>query len=186
MPGPVLVILAHPALHRSRANVALLRAVDAIENVIVHDLYETYPDYLIDVGREQRRLTECGALVCQHPFYWYSAPGLLKEWFDLVLTHGFAYGVGGTALRGKPWLTAVTTGGPESAYRAQGPNRFSIAELLRPIEATAHLCAASWRPPFALHGGRMMDDDALAAQAQAYRARIEALERETNPAPGAP
>lgn len=28
----------------------------------------------------------------QHPFYWYSTPALLKEWQDLVLEHGWAYG----------------------------------------------------------------------------------------------
>jgi glutathione-regulated potassium-efflux system ancillary protein KefG len=186
MAGPVLLVLAHPALHRSRANVALLRAVEDLDDVIVHDLYEAYPDYLVDVASEQRRLAACAALVCQHPFYWYSAPGLLKEWFDLVLTHGFAYGAGGTALRGKPWLTAITTGGPETAYGAQGNNRFSIAELLRPIEATAHLCGCTWKPPFILHGGHLMDKAALAEQGRAYRERIEKLRAEIDAATGAP
>ena len=37
------------------------------------------------------------SIVFQHPFYWYSTPAILKEWQDLVLEHGWAYGAGGTA-----------------------------------------------------------------------------------------
>lgn len=171
----LLLVLAHPTLHRSRANAALLHALDGLEGLKIHDLYETYPDYLIDVVGEQNLLKECEALVFQHPFYWYSAPGLLKEWFDLVLTHGFAYGAEGDALRGKPWLTAITAGGRETAYGAQGYNRFTIEDLLRPIEATANLCGCEWRAPFVLHGGHLMTPDDLAREAQGYRARIEHL-----------
>src|SRR5262245_40290652 len=166
MTAPVLVVLAHPALHRSRANAALLRAVGALDWVRVHDLYETYPDYLIDVAHEQDMVRAARALVFQHPLYWYSMPGLLKEWLDLVLTRGFAYGERGNALRDKPWLTVTTAGGPESAYDAGGYNRFTIDELLRPVEATAALCGCRWRPPFVLHGGRAMPENVLAAQGQ--------------------
>jgi glutathione-regulated potassium-efflux system ancillary protein KefG len=172
---PLLLILAHPALHRSRANVALLKALEGVEGLTVHDLYEVYPDYLIDVAAEQERVRACGGLVFQHPFYWYSAPGLLKEWFDLVLTHGFAYGAEGRALRGKPWLTAITAGGRESAYGAGGYNRFSIEELLRPIEATAALCGCDWRAPFVVHSGRLLAAHELTAAASAYRARVRSL-----------
>ena len=50
-----------------------------------------------------------------HPIQWYSMPALKKLWLDDVLTYGWAYGPGGTALQGKDiWLVA-TTGGPESS-----------------------------------------------------------------------
>jgi len=45
-------------------------------------------------------------IVFHHPFYWYSSPAILKEWQDLVLEYGFAYGHEGTALRGKKSLSA--------------------------------------------------------------------------------
>ena len=41
------------------------------------------------------------------------------------------YGEGGTKLRGKLTLNAISTGGPASAYGRDGYNRFTVRELLR-------------------------------------------------------
>jgi glutathione-regulated potassium-efflux system ancillary protein KefG len=175
MTEPVLILFAHPAFHRSRANRALRVAAEGVEGVTVHDLYETYPDYLIDVDAEQARLDAHRHLIFLHPFYWYSAPSLLKEWLDLVLTHGWAYGEGGRSLTGKTWTQAITTGGPARAYGPDGINRFSIEELLRPFEATAHLCGCRWQEPFVVHSSRLADADTLFAQAQGFARRLRAL-----------
>ena len=171
----VLLIFAHPAFQRSRANRALVEAVRGLPGVTFHDLYEAYPDFVIDVAREQELLLAHDALVFQHPFYWYSSPAHVKEWFDVVLTHGFAYGLSGTALNGKPWLTAVTAGGREIAYQRGGSNRFTVEELLRPVEATASLCGCDWQEPFVLYGSHLVSDSELAAQAADYRNRVAAL-----------
>jgi glutathione-regulated potassium-efflux system ancillary protein KefG len=184
MPRRILVLLAHPAHRRSRANAALRRAAGEVEGVTLHDLYETYPDFLIDVDREQALLREHEVIVLQHPVYWYSCPAILKEWLDLVLEHGFAYGRAGTALAGKALLSAVTAGGTETAYDAAGLNRYSLAEFLRPFEATAHLCHMRWLPPFIVHGTHLLDAEALAGQAEAYRALLQGLrEAPTEPRP---
>jgi len=177
MSRSVLVLFAHPALHRSHANQAMVRALSGVADVTVHDLYEAYPDFLIDVPYEQAQAAEYDAIVFQHPLYWYSAPAIMKEWMDLVLTHGWAYGEGGEALSGKLWLSAVTTGGTESAYTPRGLNRFTLPELLRPFEATANLCGMHWQEPYALHASRIAAAPALDEAARAYRARILALQR---------
>ena len=100
----LLIVFAHPALERSRVNRRLVEAIGDLEGVAVHDLYEAYPEFDIDVRREQELLAAHDVIVLQHPFYWYSAPAILKEWQDLVLEHGWAYGRNGTALRGKSCL----------------------------------------------------------------------------------
>jgi len=87
-----LLLLAHLAFERSLANAALLSAVEDLEHVTVHDLYETYPNFLINVDREQKLLLEHDRIVIQHPSFWYSTPSIVKEWFDLVLEYGWAYG----------------------------------------------------------------------------------------------
>ena len=69
------------------------------------------PISTIDVEAEQRALAASRLVVWQHPIYWYSVPALLKLWFDKVLAYGWAYGEGGTALRGKHCLWVATTGG---------------------------------------------------------------------------
>jgi glutathione-regulated potassium-efflux system ancillary protein KefG len=128
------------------------------------------------VNREQRLLTGHDIVVFQHPFYWYSTPAILKEWQDLVLEHGWAYGVGGTKLQGKITLNAITTGGPESAYKKSGYNRFTIRELLSPWDQTAHLCGMRFLAPFVVHAAlRVANDDDLAARRASYVRLIEAL-----------
>lgn len=148
----VLVLFAHPAFQKSRAHRELAAAARGTEGVTFHDLYEAYPDFQIDVAREQALLLAHDAIVFQHPFYWYSCPALLKEWLDLVLEFGFAYGPAGTRLHGKSLLSVITTGGGAQAYTPEGHNRFTMAELLRPFEQTAALCGMTWLPPFIVHG----------------------------------
>lgn len=172
----ILVLLAHPVLERSRVNRRLADAIADLPGVTVNDLYEEYPTLTIDVRREQKLLLEHDVVVFQHPFYWYSAPAILKEWQDLVLEHGWAYGEHGHALDGKVTFNAVTTGGPSTAYRAEGYNRFTMKQLLAPYDQTAHLCRMRWLPPFAVHASLRLDGDAdVAPHAAAYRRLIEAL-----------
>jgi len=172
----VLILFAHPVLERSRVNRRLLAAVRDVPGVTVHDLYETYPALYIDVKREQRLLLDHDVIVFQHPFYWYSTPAILKEWQDLVLEHGWAYGHGGTHLRGKITLNAITTGGPEQAYQRGGLNRFTIRELLAPWDQTAYLCGMRYLAPFSVHAAlRVVGDDDIAEPRERYRQLIEAL-----------
>ncbi|CAN7359744.1 NAD(P)H-dependent oxidoreductase [Caulobacter sp. LjRoot300] len=171
----VLLTLAHPALERSRANRALAKAAKGLEGVTFHDLYETYPDFAIDIEAEQEKLLAHDVVAVQFPLYWYSTPALLKEWFDLVWLHGFAYGIEGNALAGKRLFAACTTGGAAKAYHAHGYNRFSMDEFLRPLEQTAYLCGMVWETPFVVHGAATKDDEELKAEAQRYRARIASL-----------
>jgi glutathione-regulated potassium-efflux system ancillary protein KefG len=175
-----LLLFCHPNPHRSRVNRALREAVEGLPGLSVHDLYERYPDGALDVRFEQELLLGHRALVLQHPFYWYSVPPLLKEWLDRVLLWGWAYGRSGDKLRGKLLLQAITTGGPASAYQPDGPNRFTIAQLLAPMDQTAHLCGMLWQEPFVVHGTHRISDAELASEAQRYRQRLASLVREVS------
>jgi glutathione-regulated potassium-efflux system ancillary protein KefG len=171
----VLVLFAHPDLARSRVNRRLLEAVSDLDGVTMHDLYEVYPDLDIDVAREQALLTDHDAVVLQHPFYWYSTPAILKQWQDLVLAHGWAYGRGGTALAGKLLLQVLTAGGSKASYRREGHNRFTIRELLAPVEQTARLCGMDYLPPYVVHGTHGLGSEAIREHAGRYRALMIAL-----------
>ena len=172
----VLVLFAHPVLERSRVNRRLLDTLRTVDDVTINDLYERYPTLAIDVRREQELLLAHDVIVFQHPFYWYSMPAILKEWQDLVLEHGWAYGAGGTKLRGKITLHAITTGGPATAYQRGGYNRFTVRELITPLEQTAQLCGMRFLAPFVVHGAlKIGADDDLLARSDVYRTLIEAL-----------
>jgi putative NADPH-quinone reductase len=58
--------------------------------------------------------------------FWYSTPSILKEWQDIVLEHGFAYGADGVALNGKRMLLAITAAGTEDAYSPGGFQHYPI------------------------------------------------------------
>ena len=174
----ILILFAHPALEKSRINRRLAAAAASLPDVTVHDLYEAYPDFDIDVRREQKLLTEHDVVVLQHPFFWYSVPPLLKQWIDLVLEHGWAYGSKGKALVGKQVLSAISTGGREAAYERDGHNRYTMRELLVPIEQTFVLCGLDFLPPFVVYGAHGMTPEEIDRHAQDYRRLLEALRDE--------
>lgn len=171
-PPSTLVPLVHPNLSSSRVNSALADAVEDLPGVMVRDLAGARGKDGFDVAAEQRLLVEHDAVVLQFPWYWYSVPGLLKDWMDQVLTFGFAYGPGDTALRGKTLQVITTTGAPDASYQPEGHNRFTMGELMRPLDATAHLCGMALAEPLVVHGARTLDDDALASYGARYRALL--------------
>ncbi|MCP4874112.1 MAG: flavodoxin family protein [Gammaproteobacteria bacterium] len=164
MPNKILILFAHPSQHRSEVNLPLIETSKTIEDVTVIDLYAEYPDYCIDIEREQQLLREHDIIVFMFPLYWYSTPSILKEWQDLVLEYGFAYGHDGTELHGKKLLCAITAGGSETAYKTHGYNHYTIRQLLRPIEQTATLCGMLYLPPYALFGSRTALEDGKVVQ----------------------
>src|SRR3569832_2738442 len=103
-----LLVFAHPALERWRVNPILCEAVADLPNLTVHDLYETYPDFTIDVPAEHRLMLEHDLIVLQFPIYWFAMPSLLKEWMDLSWSRGFAFGEG-AKLAGRGLMCAVST-----------------------------------------------------------------------------
>jgi len=172
----VLVLFAHPGQRHSKINVAMAKAARSIEGITFVDLYAEYPTFNIDIDLEQARLLEHDTLVLQFPIYWYSTPSLLKEWQDLVLEYGFAYGHDGDRLKGKLFLVAATAGGDEQAYDTQGSNHFSFRTLLSPLEQTANLCQMNFAPPFVLFSASKAALDGRADKHLSdYRDLLEAL-----------
>jgi glutathione-regulated potassium-efflux system ancillary protein KefG len=171
----VLILFAHPALEKSRIHRRLIREIPDLPNLTFHDLYEEYPAFDIDVPREQELLLSHDLIVLQHPFFWYSTPPLIKQWEDLVLEHGWAYGSQGVALRGKRMLSLITAGGGASAYQHSGYNRFTIRELLAPIEQTAYLCKMEYLPPYVIHGTHRLTEPMIEQEARRYRQTLTLL-----------
>jgi len=171
----VLILFAHPALEKSRVHKRLIRHVRNLEGIHFHDLYEAYPDMDIDVKQEQKLLLQHDIIIFQHPFYWYSAPAIIKQWQDLVLEHGWAYGPGGTALTGKKIFNAMSSGGPRAVYSEGGRNRFSIRQFLAPFDQTAVLCKMTYMPPFVVHGTHGLKVEDIELHAVQYEQMLVAL-----------
>jgi len=171
----ILILFAHPALQKSRVNRRLIRYVRDIDGVAFNDLYEEYPDFNINVAREQELLIKNDIVVFHHPIFWFSMPAILKEWLDLVLEHGWAYGKDGKALKGKKLLSVISTGGRESLYRKEGYNRHTIREFLNPVKQTAYVCGMDYLSPFVVHGTHMITEQEIEDHGEDYRKIITAL-----------
>jgi glutathione-regulated potassium-efflux system ancillary protein KefG len=171
----ILIVFAHPVLENSRVHIKLLRAAQAVKGVTINDLYEKYPDFDIDIAHEKQLLVEHDIIIWQHPLFWYSGPSLLKQWIDLVLEHGWAYGRQGKNLQGKLIFNAISSGGGEDVYQASGMQGCTLKELLKPFELTARLCQMHYLPPFWVPGSHRLHDHSIDEYAAQYQLLLSAL-----------
>ena len=176
----VLLYYAHPGHKYSRANAALAEAAQAVAgstgDLSFVDLYARYPRHNIKVDAEQDNLRAHDVILFQFPMFWYSTPSIIKEWQDLVLEHGFAYGAGGTALKGKRMMLAITTSGPEEAYSPQGYQNHTLRTFLSPLQQTAHLCNMRFLAPYVLYGALKSSlSEGIRPHAEGYRKLLHAL-----------
>ena len=182
----ILVVYAHPYPEHSRACRVLVDAVRDLPGLEVRSLYDRYPDFDIDVGAEQTALAAADLVVWLHPVYWYSAPGLLKQWFDKVLALGWAYGNDAAALRGKDCLWVAASGGEAEAYGPGGEHEQAFANFIPPFAQTARYCKMRWLDPVLVHGSHSISDTELAAHATRLRDRIVAWRAQHGVGTGAP
>ncbi|WP_171187436.1 NAD(P)H-dependent oxidoreductase [Ruegeria sp. HKCCC2117] len=159
-----LVLTAHPDLSKSRINRVWFDALSDAQEVTTRDLTDIGGAELrFDVETEQALLMAHDRIVFQFPFYWYSAPPVMKAWMDQVLSYGFAYGPGGDHLKGREFLILVSTGGPEHSYHAGGYNNYTMAEFLKPFQQTANLAGMTYLRPFVAHGMALASQDQIEA-----------------------
>ncbi len=172
----LLVYYAHPGHKHSQANKVMVAEATKVTGITVVDLYAEYPRFDIDIDREQQRLLDHDVILFQYPLFWYSTPSLIKEWEDLVLEHGFAYGSGGDKLTGKRLMVAVTAAGPEEAYTTEGYQHYPIRTFLTPLECTASLCHMQFTAPYVLYASlRAPSTGDLQPHAEGYRWLLEAI-----------
>lgn len=172
----LLIYYAHPGDRHSHVNKIMAERAKGIAGIDFVDLYANYPRHDIDIDKEQRRLLEHDVILFQFPLFWYSTPSLIKEWQDLVLEYGFAYGDGGDALKGKIMMLAVTTGGPQSAYGPEGYQNHSLPTFLTPLQQTATLCLMHYAPPYVLFQAlKTATQGALHPHVDGYQRLIEAI-----------
>jgi putative NADPH-quinone reductase len=81
-----------------------------------------------------------------HPIRWYGMPSLLKEWMDVVMVPGWAYGRRpGQALHGKATGWSPPPAAGLEAYQPGGLHGRPFSDFLAPFEQTAALCGMDWR-----------------------------------------
>jgi glutathione-regulated potassium-efflux system ancillary protein KefG len=175
----ILIIFGHPRFENSKVHTTLLKAASGLENVTIEDLYEKYPNFNINVAHQQQLLLEHDIIILQHPVYWYSCPPIIKQWIDLVLTYGWAYGVGGNKLEGKVMLNVVSTGGSTTAYTKEGSHQHTLLEFFLPFKQTAMLCKLMYLPPFAVQGSHRLTEVELNQIGVQYQQILQMMQNDT-------
>lgn len=161
----VLALIAHPKMEDSRVHRVWAKALERSPSISVRYLYTLYPSWRIDVQAEQRDLASHDRIILQFPFFLYGCPPLLKKWLDEVMAFRWAYGPGGTALKGKDIMVATSTGGPSESYQSGGYHNFRVEELLLPFHQIANLVGARYLNPYVLHKARTVSDAEIEASA---------------------
>lgn len=145
-----LVIISHPNINESSSQQFLVQSFPDSRKVSMHYLEGTYPNGKIDVKKEQALLKEYDRVLFQFPFYWYSSPPLLKQWFDEVLEEHFAFGYRGNKLQGKEFGLILIIGVGEKEYQTGGQEGFSISELTKPYQAIAKKIGMHYLKPLTI------------------------------------
>ncbi|MDF2884409.1 MAG: putative NADPH-quinone reductase [Clostridiaceae bacterium] len=148
-----LVILAHPNIADSKVNKRWKQELlQYSDEITIHEIYKEYPDWSIDILKEQKLIEAYDTIIFQFPLYWYSYPPLLKKWLDDVFTHGWAYGSKGKKLKGKKLGIAMSIGDKEENYLPTGSVNFTVDEVIVPFKASAVHVGAIVLPYFATFG----------------------------------
>ncbi len=172
----LIVYYAHPGHKHSHVNRYMAREAAAVDGITYVDLYHDYPRYDINVEVEQQRLLDHEVILFQFPMFWYSTPSIVKEWQDLVLEHGFAYGADGDKLAGKRLQLAITAAGPDDAYTEQGYQHFPMRTFLTPLEQTARLCSMGFPAPYVLYAAlKVPSAGFVEPHVDGYRRFLEAI-----------
>lgn len=155
----ILHLVFHPDLKESRVNRTWKEQLEESGKITTsRDMYLEYPDFQIDIEKEQQLLLEHDRIVLQFPMYWWSITPLLKKWFVDVLQYQFAYGSKGDKLKGKDMQIITSAGGQAKNYN--GFHMFaSVPELLKPMQLTANLAKMNYAQPLYMFNADACSDE---------------------------
>lgn len=157
----------------------------------------TNPDYLIyaleqrhnhklgtlskDIQQELQKLMKADLVIFNFPIYWFSAPAIMKGWFDRVLVSGVVYGglrfydKGG--LSGKKAMLSLTIGGQPHMLQNGGIHG-PLNDMLKPIlQGTLAYTGMSVLPPFVAYHVPYISQEEREGIMEDYRLRLRSLDQ---------
>jgi len=112
-----------------------------------------FKNYIDPVKIEHEKLKWADIILFIFPLYWFSFPGVMKNWIDRVFSFGFAYG-SGHSLEGKKAMVLYTTGGPANMLSPMEPAMFKIM-----FDMTFGFCSLKTIKPFVAYSAARITQD---------------------------
>jgi len=139
--------------------------------------------FAAEVESEIKKMEGCHLMIWQFPLWWFGLPAVLKGWVDRVFAMGRTYGGGhfyeSGVFRGKRAFLALTTGGPDEAYRRGGFNG-DIEAILRPIHrGMLQFVGFDVLAPQIVYGPVHLTDEQRRQHLAIYAARLERIADES-------
>lgn len=128
----------------TRADIAPESDAELVQLMWAQEEATTRDGYAPAVLDQMRRLRAADLVVTVFPFWWFSPPGILKDWVDRVWANGVAYGhdaYDDGPLKGTRALAVVAVGGDEAMYGADGRSGDILALLNPLLHGTFGYCA---------------------------------------------
>lgn len=127
-----------------------------------------------DITSEMQKVQDAELVIFHFPVWWFSAPAILKGWFDRVLAMGVAWDTNNTYqngyFRGKNALVVATAGSPESDFQPLGLHKATLKQMLHPIlHGTLASCGFQVIEPYLAHNAHDMSPDDLHNTIEGYR-----------------
>lgn len=106
-----------------------------------------------DILTEIQKMRAADVLLFITPIWWFSAPAILKGWFDRVLAMGVAWDGGKIyeqgLMRGKQAMLIAAAGGPADYYQEGGRHQATPTQMLHHINhGTLAFCGLNVHEPF--------------------------------------
>uniref|UniRef100_A0A3P9MW52 Ribosyldihydronicotinamide dehydrogenase [quinone]-like n=1 Tax=Poecilia reticulata TaxID=8081 RepID=A0A3P9MW52_POERE len=115
-----------------------------------------------EIAKEQSKLAEADLVIFQFPMYWFGVPGILKGWFDWVLTNGFDFS------QDEPYAVLSLTTGCRTAIR-------SLIAILFLQNGVLHHCGFQVLAPQVFWAPEFADAEERWNMLASWRLRLEGL-----------
>ena len=195
----VHLITAHPrndSFNYAMRNVARdeLTSRHSIVTTDVYDLYQNKHPAVMPYGlsrpateqalihKEQEKIKKSDLTILQFPLYWFSMPGILKNYWDQVLEPGFAYPgkfTNSPLNDGRKILFSITTQSTQSDYSEGGCNG-DLLTILHPLTVAFRFVGFTILKPFIVYNVHAAEPDYLGKELQRYQAYLQNLNNTTD------
>ncbi|KAJ6254741.1 nad p h oxidoreductase-related [Anaeramoeba flamelloides] len=133
--------------------------------------------------KEMEKVKEAELIIFQFPFWWFSMPGILKSWIDIVFASNFAYGgkkgyFENAGLVGKKALISITTGAPKNFFTEKGRNGNILLSLYPILFGIFNFTGMDSYLPSIWYGPGLLDDEGRKEYLTLWGERLKNLKSE--------